>query len=286
LLLSLFLFREPLGQLASLALRDERYSYIPVIPLISLVLIYLDRKRIFRESRAGWSLSLVPLAAAALLQPVFSSYAALSSGDYGLSWTIFGILLLWLSGFLLHYGWEAFRSAYLPLLWLALVIPIPSAALDHVVTFFQRSTAEATYYLFKLSGIPVLRQAFRFSLPGVEIEIATQCSGIRSSVALLITAVLAGHLFLRSASAKVGLALLTVPVVIFKNALRIFTITWLGMHVNPVFLKGELHHYGGLPFSLIALAILLPLLLALRRAEMAADHARLKVAGAAFPAAK
>jgi hypothetical protein len=56
-----------------------------------------------------------------------------------------------------------------------------------------------TYARFKLFGVPVFRQGFRFSLPGVEIEIAKECSGIRSSVALYNTGLLIGHVFLPSA---------------------------------------------------------------------------------------
>lgn len=124
-----------------------------------------------------------------------------------------------------------------------------------------------SYALFKLLGVPVFWQHFKFLLPGVQIEIAEECSGIRSSMALFITSIVAGHLFLHSGWSKGLFSLLTVPVVIFKNAVRIVTISCLGVYVDPSFLHGRLHRYGGLPFSLISLAILAPLLLALQRGE-------------------
>ena len=121
-----------------------------------------------------------------------------------------------------------------------------------------------TYALFKILGIPVLWRHFTFVLPGVEIEIAKECSGIRSSLALVITSVLAGHFFLPSILRRALFSMLTVPVVIFKNALRIVTISWLGVYVDPGFFHGRLHQFGGLPFSLVSMAILVPLVFMLQ----------------------
>ena len=71
---------------------------------------------------------------------------------------------------------------------------------------------------------------------------------------------------------------LTIPISIFKNAVRIATISWLGVYVSKGFFYGNLHRRGGLPFSLFALALLAPVLLGLQRSEAA----RLKtLAGAA-----
>jgi exosortase/archaeosortase family protein len=78
---------------------------------------------------------------------------------------------------------------------------------------------------------------------------------------------IAGHLFLQSNWRKAMFSLLTVPVVIFKNAVRIVTISCLGIYVDPGFLHGRLHRYGGLPFSLLSLAILAPLLFALQKKD-------------------
>jgi exosortase len=145
--------------------------------------------------------------------------------------------------------------------------PIPEAVLDKVVFALQKGSAEMTYALFKLFGVPVFWQGFRFSLPGVEIEIAKECSGIRSSLALFITGMLAGHLFLQSGWRKVVLCLSTIPIAIFKNAVRIVTLSSLGVYVDRGFLFGRLHHQGGLLFALIALAIFAPLLFTLQKSE-------------------
>lgn len=265
--LSLVLFRAPLGTLISLSLQDDRYSHIVLIPIISASLVYLQRKTIFTLPQYCPSVGVPSLAAGiALFCLAQTRFATLSRNDR-VSVVMLAIVLVWMAGFLLCYGAQVFRAALFPLLFLLLAIPIPAVALDNIVLVLQKGSAIMTYALFKLLGMPVFWQHFKFLLPGVEIEIAEECSGIRSSQALFISSILVGHLFLQSNVRRLVLSLFTIPVVIFKNAVRIVTISSLGIYVDPSFLHGKLHRYGGLPFSLVSLAILLPFLLALQKSE-------------------
>jgi exosortase len=138
----------------------------------------------------------------------------------------------------------------------------------------QKGSAEMSYGLFKLAGVPVFRDGFTFSLPGVTIEVAQECSGIRSSVSLLITSILAGYLMLRSGWSKFALGLLTIPIVILKNAVRIVAISWLGVYVDRSFFYGNLHRYGGLPFSILALGAFYLVIHVFQKSERAFSKAR------------
>jgi exosortase/archaeosortase family protein len=108
-----------------------------------------------------------------------------------------------------------------------------------------------------------------FTLPNLAIEVADECSGIRSSTALLLTSLLAGHAFLDSPWRKALLVLLVLPTTILKNGIRIVTLSLLSLHIDPAFLEGQLHHEGGILFFVLALAILAPVLILLRRFEAA-----------------
>src|SRR5581483_2390769 len=65
-LVSLVLFWRPLRDLASLSLRDENYSHILLIPLISASLIYLRRIRVFAMPRYCPSIGIPLLVLAAI----------------------------------------------------------------------------------------------------------------------------------------------------------------------------------------------------------------------------
>jgi exosortase len=130
----------------------------------------------------------------------------------------------------------------------------------------QKASCQITHGLLEIAGTPVLREGFVLVLPGASIEVASQCSGINSTLGLLLGGILAAHLFLRPGWRQLLFALSIIPVSILKNALRIVTLYWLGVHTNQAFLAGKLHRYGGILFSLLALVMLVPLFCALREA--------------------
>jgi exosortase len=191
-----------------------------------------------------------------------------------LSAVICGIVIIWLAEFVLFFGSKAAGIAIFPLALLFLAIPIPSAALDRVTVALQNSSASMSAILFRAIGVPTLRQGLIFSLPGFDIQIAPQCSGIRSSISLVIASGLAGYLVLRNTAHRTLLVAVTIPLVILKNAIRIVTLSTLTLYVDQGFLHGNLHHYGGLCFSLLDLVIVVPLLLQLHKSEERAAIAR------------
>jgi exosortase len=264
-------FWQPLSMLFKLSLQSDRYTHIIFVPFISLCVFYFERKAILSnahyEPRIG-----IPLLAFGLILFWFLNQHPSSTEAGGLFRLMASIILIWAAGFLLCYGAQSLHAAAFPLCFLLLMVPFPVGVLDEITLGLQKGSADVSYLLFKISGIPVFRQGFRFSLPGVDIEIAEQCSGIRSSLALLITSILAGHAFLRSWWSKGLLVLFTIPVVIFKNSVRIVTISALGVYVNRAFLYGNLHRRGGLLFALLAVLMLVPALVVLQRAERHLGH--------------
>jgi exosortase len=119
-------------------------------------------------------------------------------GSESLSLETFSIILVWVGGFLLCYGFVALRTGTFPVLFLLLMIPLPELILDRVIHALQVGSTEIAYILFQAVGTPVLRQGFLLTVPGVTIEVAKECRSIRSSVALFITCLLAAHLYLRT----------------------------------------------------------------------------------------
>ena len=257
MLISAAVFYPWLRQVIALSLDDGRYSHIILVPVISAFVFYLERRRIFSGARFCPKIGL-PMVAVALLALGMVHSASLA---------MLAIVGAWAGGFALCYGAHALRSAFFPLGLLLLTAPVPSPWMDKVITLLQWGSAEATYRLFLLVGQPVFRDGVVFELPGVGIEIAKECSSIHSAWALLITGLLVGHLFLKSLWAKVSLTILTVPIAMLTNAVRIVTIWELATRVDPGFLYGDLHRNGGILFSLISLSILVGFLAMLRGLE-------------------
>ncbi len=190
-----------------------------------------------------------------------------STGSKHLSAAILGLVIIWAGGFLTCYGVHAARAALFPLLFLLLMVPLPDAILSRIIDALQRGSVEISLLLFKAFGVPVLRQGVLLSVPGVTIEVAKECSSIRSSMALFITCLLAARFYLRSFWKQLFFVVLSLPLSLIKNGIRIATLTLLSIYVNPEFLHGDLHRDGGFVFFLLALLILWPVLVKLHRSE-------------------
>lgn len=278
--LTLLVFWNPLRALVSLAWNDERYTYLLAVPLLSAGMIALKRGRIFAMTE--WS----PMtgAAAALLSVTVWLAAAIWAARMGVveGLSLYGAAtaLAWIAGFGFCFGRAAVKAAAFPLAFLLLIAPIPEFLMHKAEVALQFGSADVTHALMKLTGMAFFRDGLTFALPGLNIEVAKECSGIRSSTVFWITSAAASYLFLRSAWSRLALIVLTVPILIFKNAVRITTLSWLGVNYSQDVLHGELHRQGGVPFGLIAIALLVPAVVGIRKLE---DWTRRRISVSASP---
>ena len=266
-LLPLALAWNSLRTLLPLAAENETFSQIPLIPLVSIFILYLNRNTLFHNLAWGWGLGTALLIPGTILlaAPRLTSQHLNSTNQTIL--VIFGIAIFWMGSFALFFGPRTFWDARFPLLFLLFMVPIPEPILSKVIFFLQKESTEAAELFFRLVGVPYLRQGFFFALPGVTIHVAEECSGIRSTLALLITTVLVSHFTLKSNWKRALLCVAIVPISILKNGVRIVTLSALAIYVNPDFLYGNLHHHGGVVFLLVGLVPLILMLGWLRKSE-------------------
>ncbi|MGH9683831.1 MAG: exosortase/archaeosortase family protein [Candidatus Acidiferrales bacterium] len=273
-ILSVAAFWKPLAALITYGLHNESSSHVILIPAISLYLIYLERHRIFSTIRRALGPGIACIVAGTGLLWMTVTNVAPWQGNESVSASALGFVLIWLGGFLACYGMAAFRAGVFPLLFLILMVPLPDPVLNRTIHALQEGSTAIAYFLFKAFHVPVLRQGFVLSVPGVTIEVATECSGIRSSVALFITALLAAHFYLRTRWKILLFVLLTLPLAVVKNGVRIVTLTLLSVYVDPGFLHGSLHRDGGFVFFGLALLLLLPVFLLLEKSEKHREPAK------------
>jgi len=265
--LACLLFSRPLYSLALLALRDDTYSHIPLIPLFSLWVFYVERRQ---QKQSPGSLELIPAALFLLPGVLIAAIAALypvSSQTNRLSLYVFALILIGISGFVLFLGAARARSSKFALAFWLFAVPIPTFLLNKIIYWLQSGSADVAEVIFNLSGAPVLREGFIFRLPRISIDVAPECSGIRSSLALVILAVLLSHFAFRPFWKRAAFVCAGLCMMLIKNGIRIATLTLLANFVNPDFLYGRLHRQGGVVFFLVGLTLLIPVFLFLRRGE-------------------
>jgi exosortase C (VPDSG-CTERM-specific) len=270
-------FSRPLYDLIRFAVGSGLYSHILLIPLVSVYLIWIARPAWPDPSaparRLALGLGAAGLGLLALYGFAGSAHFRLGQEDR-LAFTTLSFLLCFAGiccGFL---GRNTLRTVAFPLGFLLCMVPFPAFLLEGIVSFLQSASASAAHALFQLAGTPVYRNGMEFRLPGMSLEVAPECSGIRSTLVLFITSLLAGYLFLRSPVRRAALAAIVIPLAIFRNGLRIFTIGQLCVHISPDMIHSPIHRRGGPVFFVLSLIPFFLVLYFLRRSEAKTKPAR------------
>jgi exosortase len=251
----------------ALALRDDQYTHILLILPVSVTLIFLEWKssESCAESRSSPGLILL---IAAVVATVFARLQIFPlQRDEQLSLNMLALVLWWLGAFIVSFGTRAFRRALFPLCFLFWIVPIPESALSPIIRLLQAGSAQSASSLFEAAGVPVAQTGTQITVPGLTLEVARECSSIRSSLMLVVTTMVLAQMLLRSVWRKAFVIALAIPLSVAKNGLRIFALGMLTTRVDRSFIDGRLHHQGGIIYFLIALAAIILLIWAFRRGE-------------------
>jgi len=263
-------FSLPLYHLVRFALASELYSHIVLIPFISAFLVWTKRGVRLPASAPArpWALPLL-LAGAGLLAwrgGLALAGATVAAAD-SLALTTLSFVLLFAGLCAWFLGWRTLRAAVFPLVFLVFMVPFPVAVRDLLENLLQHGSAAAAFGFFRLSGMPVHREGFVFHLPGFSLEVAPQCSGIHSSLALFITSAVAARLFLRTPWKRAVLTAAVIPLALLRNGLRVFVVGTLCVRIGPEMIDAYIHRHGGPIFFVLSLIPFLLLLYGLWRTD-------------------
>ena len=262
-------FSVPLYHLLRLALADDLYSDVPLIPFVSLYLVWLRRQRMpvsFEPAPLpAASLSLAGLIVLAAGWLPFHETPALG-GDY-LAVSIFALLLIFAGVCFLFLGKQFMRAFACPVAMLAFTIPFPTGVRVAIDTFLQHGSALFAGLFFRLAGDPVMRDGLIFRLPDIVIRVAPECSGIHSTMVLIMVSIAGSWLFLRSQWKRTVLVLAVIPLALIRNGFRIFVLGHLCITMGPQMIDSPIHHHGGPLFFVLSLLPFFLLLLFLRKTE-------------------
>jgi exosortase len=172
------------------------------------------------------------------------------------------------AGGFLFLGSKWMAAAAFPVAFLIFMVPMPDAGVDWLEKASMLASAEVAALFFNVAGTAMVRHGTVFELPGIVLQVAQECSGIRSSWILFITSLLASHVLLRTRWRRIVLVAFVIPLGILRNGFRILVIGSLCVHVGPHMIDSPIHHQGGPFFFALSLVPLSLLLWWLRRHEL------------------
>jgi exosortase len=263
---SLVLWWNALAATFTLASQDEEFTHILLILPIGVALLLLDWSPPESSSRTSLPAAFLMVLALLVNLSVTSNSFSLPS-DWQLTIRMFSLVVWWGATFAACFGAAAFLRQIFPLLFLLWTIPPPDSWIDWTIRMLQHTSAAAAHALFWLALVPVNQRGLLIHIPNLTLQVAPECSSIRSSLILVVTTMVLAHLLLNSPVRKFLLIVTSIPLAIAKNGLRIFVLGYLAIHGHPDILTSRLHREGGIIFFLIALGATALLLWILRKGE-------------------
>ena len=177
------------------------------------------------------------------------------------------------------WGQRHARILAFPILFLVLMIPLPSIIFNQIAFPLQLVASQVGETAIAAAGIPVLREGNVLHLPARTLEVAEACSGIRSLVSLLFMAIVLGYFTDLRTSGRVVLTLAAIPIAILANAARVAGTGLASEWIGPAAAEGFFHTFSGWLMIVVAFGALL--LMQQLLSQVRARRARPALAGVA-----
>ncbi|MCE5198303.1 MAG: exosortase/archaeosortase family protein [Armatimonadota bacterium] len=224
--------------------KESYYSHGPIVPFIAGFMVWCNRRLLAKATIKPclWGLLLLGLAA-----PVHF-IATLMELRVLYMVTFYGILF---GCILLIFGWRIFKILFVPMAFMITMIPVANWALDASTGRAQLVSAAVAEHFLSWSGYDVIRygssidsNSFIHQLPH-PLLVGTPCSGLRLLISLITFSWFFTYVIEAARWKKVFLILLSLPLAVFINALRITMIGYAGFWTGSGEAMNTFHDYSG-----------------------------------------
>jgi len=243
------LFYPALKDWAQFCLQEDDFSHCLIIPLISGFLLFSRRREIAQYPVHGSSLGL----AAAILSICIFVGGYLFTRNIAQRAGIIGALIS-IPVFLL--GLDVFRRHKFAFLYLFLALPVPFTIHGELRRALQKFATLLSAGLLHSMGVPVINEENILVVDGFRLGVEDACSGIRSLMAIVSTAVLFCFLFRTGLLGGSVLVAISVPVTILVNIIRIVATAYVLSRWDIDLTTGAVHDWTGILLFGLSLALL------------------------------
>jgi len=244
------LFWPALARLVRFWSTNEDYSHGFLVPVVSAVVLFLDRKRLAmlpaRRSFAGLVLTIASLSVY-VAGVVLSLHSCQRFAVWG---TLVGAV--WYS-----LGPAILRCQRFAFLFLLLAIPPPYFVLDGLKLALKNVATRLSAETLLWCGYPALPEGNVLDIGGREFEIADACSGIRSLMAILTTAIFVAYLVRAGVWKGLLLCAVAIPLTIAVNVVRVLTVAVVAVRLDVDLSAGWSHQLLGYATYLLSFLLLL-----------------------------
>ena len=242
-------YHVPLKSMMNIWIDNDDYSYGFLIPLASAYLLWEKRKTLAAiPIRSAWGISPV-----LVLFLLISLYGILGSSG-NIAMPSVPILIILFTGFC--FGIESVKRLILPLGFLFFMVPVPAVIERHIGLHLKAVSSKVGGALISLFNIPVHVSGNIIDLGVTQLQVVDACSGLRYIFPLLALGFLYAYFFERVYWRRIFCVLVTIPVGVLINALRIGITGILTDMYGRAVAEGFFHGFSGWILFIVAFMML------------------------------
>lgn len=239
--------------LAQSTWQSDAGSLAPIIIALGSVALWRD----FQKARRH-----VKLGSATLWGPALALASALSIFASAIGNASFGAIALWVAGvavFYAYFGAEVTLRCAFPLLFFAMIVPLPYSLSVLANAELRNFVAEQAVAVSALVGLNVAASPGVIIVGPYELAIENACTGTNSTLSLIAISVLYSY-WVRERGWHLAwlICVLAVPIAMMANIGRVVTLVALVQSAGSAVLSTVLHPISGLiSFSFAAILLLI-----------------------------
>jgi exosortase len=228
--------------------RSEAGSLAPIVLALGGYTLWRDYSRARGSAQPGKAVVWLPALALASLLLIFGSAISMAS---------LGALAAWMAGVAVLYalcGWDVVRRCAFPLIFLAMVVPLPYTLSMTASAGLRSFVAEWAVALAAWLGMDVALDPGVVIVGPYELAIVNACAGANSTLTLVSLSVLYAYWIRTRSVARAWMAgLLAVPTAMAANIGRVVALMALVRWQGSAILDTAIHPLSGfISFSLAA----------------------------------
>jgi exosortase B len=230
----------------------EEGTHGPVILALIVWLIWRRREALFASRAHAAPASGIALLAFGLLLYILGRSQEIILFEVGALAPILAGTLLAVR------GWPALRSLWLPIFFVAFLVPLPGLFVDALTGPLKQGVSEIAEQLLYAIGYPVARVGVVLIVGQYQLLVADACSGLQSMFSLSALGLLFMYLTARASPLHNAIMLASIlPIAFAANIVRVLALILITYHFGDAAGQGFLHGAAGMVLVMAALVILL-----------------------------
>lgn len=253
LVLLYLIFREAAQNLyGNISRSNSYYSHSLLVPFVSAYFVWRERQHLSQIPKSPTSWGYVVLACACLMVLV---------GDL-LGFRIFAqaaIIPLSIGLSLSFLGARHVRRMWFPIAFLAFMIPLPESLTTGLTFQVKMLATEGAVRLAQAFYLPMIHDGSFILFGEDRLLVGDVCSGMRSLIALVALGAIMSALSETRVWSRILILLISVPIAIVANVLRIFFLCVVANFWGSAVASGRVHDISGPFIYVVAIGLMIGL---------------------------